>query len=289
MTDMRKVSASAGAEWLMGGFSLLRRSPFGLGLLGAIFGLVSLASLMLASAGVAVALLQQLAMMLIGPLAIAGMVWAAREVDQGRSANPGHLLRGVRDGKAARLWATLLPQIAAGLVAMILLVVLVGPTQLQAFLAAIVQMQGQASPDPSQFAGFPLGRFMLWLLLALVIAVVAGFFTFTAIPDMMFGETGAVAAMKRSFRACLRNLPAMIVFFVLVVIAMIAIGFAVQLVGLVVKLVAGESAMLFVSQVLMMAVIMPVMTGAMYMAWKQMIAGDTAAPRQDSGSGLVEA
>ena len=44
-------------------------------------------------------------------------------VDQGRSANPGHLLRGVRDGKAARLWATLLPQIAAGLVAMILLFV----------------------------------------------------------------------------------------------------------------------------------------------------------------------
>lgn len=42
MKDIRKVPASAGAEWLLGGFGLLRRSPLGLGLLGVIYGAIAL-------------------------------------------------------------------------------------------------------------------------------------------------------------------------------------------------------------------------------------------------------
>src|SRR3546814_12288570 len=42
MSDARKVPASAGAEWLLGGFGLLRKAPLGLGLLGALYGVLAL-------------------------------------------------------------------------------------------------------------------------------------------------------------------------------------------------------------------------------------------------------
>lgn len=274
MTDVRKVRPSAGAEWLLGGFSLLRKSPFGLGLLGALFGLLAVVLAMLTMNSPGLVVLQQLVMMLLGPLLVAGMVWAAREVDQGRSASPGHLLRGIQDGKTTRLWATLLPQIAAGMVAILLLFVVVGPSDLQKLVAAVEQAQGQTSADPALFADMPLGKLMLWLVAAIVVGIAAGFFTFTAIPDMMFRDTRALDAMKRSFRACVGNLPALIVFFVLLVIAAVAISVAVQLVGFVVRMLAGDTAMLFVSQILMMAVLMPVVTGSMYFAWKQLVAGE---------------
>ena len=94
--------------------------------------------------------------------------------------------------------------------------------------------------------------------------------------------------MKRSFRACMANLGAIVLFFVLLVIAAIAITIAVQIVGFIVSLLAGETAMLFVVQILMMAVLMPVVTGAMYFAWKQLIAGaDASAP--SSRDSIVEA
>jgi len=288
MTDVRKVRPSAGAEWLLGGFALLRRSPFGLGVLGALFGLVAVVLGMVAMSSPGLVLLQQLVMMLLGPLLVAGMVWAAREVDQGRTANPGHLLRGVQDGKTTRLWATLLPQLAAGAIAVLLLFVVVGTGDLQKLVTAVEQAQGQTDPDPALIAGLPVGKLMLWLVVAVLVGIVAGFFTFTAIPDMMFRDARAFDAMKRSFRACVANLPALVVFFVLLLIAAIAITLVVQLIGFVVRLVAGDTAMLFVSQVLMMAVLMPVVTGAMYHAWKQMVTGEGEVSGAARGDAVVE-
>ncbi len=290
MTDVRKVSASAGAEWLMGGFALLRRSPLGLGLLGAIFGLVAALLSFAGIASPALAVVQQLAMWLLGPLLIAGMVWAAREVDQGRGTTPVHLLRGIQDGKTGRLWATLLPQFAAGLAAVALLFLLVGPTSLQTLMEAAERVQSQPDADPAALlAGVPVGRLFLWLLLVIAAGIVAGFFTFTAIPDMMFSDTGAIAAMKRSFRACVSNLPALVLFFVLLVIAAVFLSIAVQVVGLLVRALAGDHAMMVVVQMLLMAVLMPVVTGAMYLAWKQLLSGESAAAPPAGGDAVVEA
>ncbi|HZH42520.1 MAG TPA: BPSS1780 family membrane protein [Lysobacter sp.] len=284
MSEIRKVPPSAGAEWLLGGFGLLARSPFGLGTLGMIFGALGLLSALAAQGGQnALGMALQLLFVLIGPLLLAGMVYAAREVDEGRSAAPAHLLRGVRDGKAGRLIGTLIPQFAAMVVLIALLIVVVGPTELQAMAEVLQKLQGQANPDPALVSQLPLGRLMLWLLLAVAVGVVAGFFTFTAVPDMMFGDVGLFAAMRRSFRACLRNLGALLVFFLLTVIAVFALNIAVVLLGLLVQYLAGETAMTVVVQLAMMAVLMPVMTGAMYVAWKQMLGPGADAPRVAAG------
>ena len=274
--DVRKVRPGAGAEWLLGGFALLRRSPRGLGLLGAIFGVLAGLAAAMANRSASLFALVEVAMLLVGPLLIAGMVYAAREVDEGRAATPAQLLQGLREGKAPRLLATLLPQIAAAILIALLVVVMIGPDNLQQMMQAMEKLQGQANPDPELMRQIPAGRVLLLVFLAIVIGVGAGFFTFLAVPDMMFTPHGAFAAMGRSFRACVNNVPALIVFYLLLMVSAIALWIAVAMVALIARLVAGDQAMQVVAQVLLMAVLMPVVTGAMYHAWKSLLGGGAA-------------
>jgi hypothetical protein len=277
--DVRKVRPGAGAEWLLGGFALLRRSPLGLGLLGAIFGVLAGSVALVATRGGQSFVAAELVMLLLGPLLVAGMVHAAREVDEGRAATPGQLLQGLREGKAARLLATLLPQIGAAVLIALLVAIVIGPDNMQQMAQAMEKLQGQANPDPELMRQIPAGRVLLLVFLAIVIGVGAGFFTFLAVPDMMFTEHGAFAAMGRSFRACVNNIPALIVFYLLLMVSLVALLFAVNIIGLVVRLLAGDQAMQVVVQVLLMAVLMPVLTGAMYHAWKSLLGGGaTQAP-----------
>ncbi len=276
MSDVHKVPASAGAEWLMGGFALLRKAPLGLGMLGLLYGVFSLVVGLSVQHSMSLFLLLELVAVVLGPILIGGMAHAAREVDLDRPAVPAHLLQGLRDGKAARLWATLLPQVGAIVLIVVLLAVLVGPDQLATLASAVEKMQGQATPDPSLFAGFPVGRLFLWLLLSFAIGILASFFTFVGVPEIMFTDSSAMAAMGRSFRACLGNLPALIVFFIVMVIAVLALSFALMLVSLVARLMGGELVAQVVMQLLMTGVMLPVITGAMYVAWKQMLGGTTA-------------
>ena len=277
MNDVNKVSASAGAQWLLDGFATLRKAPLGLGLLGVIYGVLALLVGFTASnPGVFLAL--EVVMLLLGPLLMGGFVFAVRSVEEGGSAQPAHLLEGLQQGRVGRLLATLLPNIAALAVCVLLLFVMVGPAALTEMAQAVEQAGAQASPDPALFASLPLGRLMLWLVLVVLIGITASFFTFVAIPEIMFGPTGAFAAMGRSFRACVRNLPALIVFLVLAFIAIVAIYIVVMIVGVLVKLVAGDMAMQVVTQLLAMAVLMPVLIGSIYSAWRQMLAGSAASP-----------
>ena len=76
MSTINKVPASAGAEWLLGGFALLRKAPLALGLLGVIWGLLSLLGVQLMTVNASLGMLLQLALGIIGPLLFAGLLWA---------------------------------------------------------------------------------------------------------------------------------------------------------------------------------------------------------------------
>ena len=277
MNDVNKVAASAGAQWLLDGFGALRKAPLGLGLLGAIYGAIALVVAILASRSPALLGLQLL-MMLVGPLLAGGIVFAVRSVEQGGKAMPGHLLEGFQAGRLGRLLLTLLPNIGALLLCLVLLVAMVGQTALTEMMQVMEQAAAQTQPDPELFSSLPLGRLALWMLLSLLIGIVASFFTFVAIPEIMFTDNGAFAAMGRSFRACLRNLPALIVFIIVTVIAVIAIYIVVMIIGVIARAVGGALAMNVVTQLLLMAVLMPVMMGAVYSAWKQMLGDRASAP-----------
>ena len=263
MDGIRKVRAGAGAEWLMGGIALLRKAPLQLGLLGLIWGGLSA----LGSLGGQVWL--SLLLALAGPVLFGGVVYAAREVDQGRPANPAHLVQGMRDGKLLRLLAMLLPQIAALVVMGVLLVAMIGPEQLQHTTQVLAQLQ--TNPDPALAETLPTGRLLLWMLAVLVVGVISGFFTFVAIPEVMFTDRGAFAAMKLSLRTCLRNLGALVVLVVLMMIAVIALSLVLQLLALMLAFALGAQAATFATQLLLMAMLLPVMGGAVYLAWRQTV------------------
>jgi uncharacterized membrane protein len=270
MTDVRKVPAGAGAEWLLGGFAMLRKAPLALGLLGLIWGGLS------ALASVTGQLWLNLVMALLGPILFGGVVYAVREVDLGRRASPRHLLQGLRDGKVGPLLAMLLPQIAALVILALLLLAMIGSEQLQHIAQVMAQMQ--TNPDPELAKTLPAGRLLGWLCLALVIGVLAGFFTFLAIPEVMFTQRGGFAAMATSFRACVRNLPALLVMLLLLLIALFAISLAVNLVVLLLALAIGQQPAMFIGQLALMAVLLPVMGGAIYYAWRQVLGEAPAQP-----------
>lgn len=285
MSDVNKVAASAGAQWLLDGFSVLRKAPVGLATLGLIWGALSLlVAMSVGTPGLFVVL--QLVLMLLGPLLAGGFVFAVRSVEQGGKAVPAHLLEGFHGGRSGRLLLTLLPNVVAMLVCIVLLAAMIGPATLMELSQALEQAAAQSQPDPEVFAGLPVGRLLLWLLLVVVIAIVASFFTFVAIPEIMFTGSGAFAAMGRSFRACIRNLPALLVLLAMGMIVGFAFYLGMVIVGLVVRLVAGDAAMQVVTQLLLMAVFMPVMMGAVYAAWRQMLGAGGASVPATASSGF---
>ena len=179
------------------------------------------------------------------------------------------------------LLTTLLPQLAAGLVLGVLLLVLVGSEQLQALarvsneLNAMAQSGQQPSPEQVEalVATLPAGRILLWLLLGVVAAIAVAMTVFVSVPRILFEHRDGLPSMRDSLRACLHNLPAMAVFFLLVMVSLFAIYFAVLVVTLVLQLLAGPMLAMWVAQVLMMSVLMPLLAGAVYTAWQQMFAG----------------
>jgi uncharacterized membrane protein len=277
MSNINKVPASAGAEWLLGAFALIRKAPLSLGLLGVIWGLLSTLAVQAMALNVTFGLFMQLALALLGPLLFAGMLWAVREVDEGRAAQPSHLFHSLRSDYAPSLLATLLPQLAAALVLGVLLVVMIGPAELQHLAEVVAKLQETAQtggqPDPALVQALPVGRLFLWMLMLFAAVIVMSLLTFVAVPDIVFGGNGGITAMRNSFRACVQNLLAMLVFYVLLFIALFALSIGIQMLAMVVQLVAGPTVGMWVSNLLLMAVLMPLMAGAVFYAWRQMLGG----------------
>ena len=277
MSTIRKVPAGAGAEWLLGAFALLRKAPLALGMLGLIWGLLSMLAVQAMALNASVGMLLQLVLAILAPLLFAGMLWAVREVDQGRPALPAHLFHALRGEHSGSLLATLLPQLAAAAVLGFLLFAMIGADGFQQLREVMGKLQETAEaggqPDPALMLGLPVGRLFLWMLMLFAAAILVSLVTFVAVPDIVFGGSRGFAAMRNSLRACLHNLLAMLVFYVLLFIAFFMMSFGIQLLSMVVQLVAGPTAALWVSNLLLMAVLMPVMAGAVFHAWRQMLGG----------------
>ncbi len=285
MSTINKVPASAGAEWLLGGFALLRKAPLALGLLGVIWGVLSLLGVQLMTVNASVGMLLQLVLGIVGPLLFAGLLWAVREVDEGRAAQSAHLFHFVRSEQTGSVLATLLPQLAAVLVLGLLLVLMIGPAELQKLGEVMTTLQATAQaggqPDPELMRSLPVGRLFLWMLMLFAVVIAVSLFTFVAVPDIVFGGRGGFDAMRNSFRACLHNLSAMVVFYLLLFVALFAISFGVQLLSMTVQLVAGQTAAIWLSNLLMMGVLMPLLAGSVYHAWRQMLGATEAATTTD--------
>lgn len=279
MTDVRKVPAGDGAEWLLGGFALLRRAPLQLGLLGLIWGALSALASM---AGFGLPIL----MWLLGPILFAGLIHAAREVDSGRRAQPSDLLHGLREGRALSLLTLLLPQVVALIAMGLLSLALLSQEELQQIAGVIEQVQTNPSAQPELLQTLPQDKISQIVLLGLLVAILAGLFTFVATPEILYRGRGGFSAMGLSLRACLRNLTALLVMIVLLLIAFFALSLAIGLVSGLLGWLIGAAAGQLVSQLLIFAVLMPVLAGLVYHAWRRML-GDSPLPPPVPG--MVEA
>jgi hypothetical protein len=273
MPNIRKVPASSGVQWLLDAFALFRKQPWRLGWLGLGWGMLSLLALQGTTLNPALGSALQVVLILLGPFLLAGVLWAIREVDEGRPALPVHLFHALQLGRARGLLTTLLPQAIAGLVLYAAFQALVGSAALQRFgevaeqILAVQQAGGQ--PDPAWFAGLPVGGMMLCLLLAVALALAIALTVFTAVPRIIFGGASGLAALRDSLLASLRNLPAMAVHLLLMLMVTFALAFTGQLAAFILSVVFGPNVAILLVNLLLMAVLMPLVAGSAYFAWKQ--------------------
>ncbi len=205
---MRKVPAAAAMAWLRFGLDMLRRYPgafLGMGVVVVILGQIPLAGTLIA--------------LLLGPSLTAGVAYAAREADAGRTPRLGQLFEAFTGDKPlGSLVALCLPTIGL-IVALILLLVFVllgatggDPQQLQAMTAT-----------PEALLAVLRGHLGVLLLLVLIAAVLQTMLVFFAVPRVMFDRRGAFGAMADSVRASTRNAGALLsLVFVLFALGIVA-------------------------------------------------------------------
>jgi len=288
MNTIRKVNASAGIQWLRGSVTLLQRAPLALAGLGVLWGTCIWLLSALALWVPVLNLPLQLLLFLIGPLFMGGMLWALREVERGQPAKPAHLLQGLSNGRLPQLLVTLLPQLLAVIVLYMLMWLFMGEEGLQQIASVITQLDelGRAGgePDPAQVqalvSSLPSAQIALWLLSVLLICTLTGVLLFIMLPQVMFEPVSGWQALRRSVHASSHNLAAMLVFLLLLGVVLGVVYFAALIVMLVLMAVLGQALALVLTQIGLMAVLMPLIAGAMYMAWKQMLAqpGETGTP-----------
>lgn len=279
MSTIHKVPASAGAEWLLGGFALLRKAPLGLGMLVVYWTLASnvLVGLAVLTNSLTIIFAAQLIVGLAGPLFLGAMVWAVREVEAGRPVHARQLLQPLREGRGPALLATLLPQIVLGVVMVVLLFAMIGTQEIERLADVYQKLQAIAAaggkPDPSLMQDLPAGRLLLWLLLVVVAFVAAAWMTFIATPQILFHGSDAWSAMRTSLRACVENWPAMLLFYLLAGVAFFGIAMLLLVFITILQLLTGPAIAVALWQLALFTITMPTLAGAMLVAWRQMLLG----------------
>lgn len=236
MSEILKVPAKAGAQWLWAGFALLWRAPLRLGawpVVGHVFLIADAGGLQVAKRAV----LRAVSDVSSHPTTDGGVLWALREVDQGRTARPGDLLQGLYDGRVPQLLMALLPQ----LLALVVTFLVIHYSSLQGFskflgdLMTMHQPGAQINPEAiyQSYVDLPMPLIRLWLLFLCVIFVVVAMTLFVMPPQVMFQRDNGLHALKLSLYACLRNLPALLVFALLACIVTIVVFVIVSFIAIV--------------------------------------------------------
>lgn len=291
MSTINKVPASAGAEWLLAGFALLRRAPLPLFAISIAGLLVVALALLLAVAVIAVTaalpfpfslipLLIYAALTLGVPcLVFAGVVWAAREVSQGREAQVQQLQVGFRH--AAPLLLTSVIPLAGTILSATLLIALIGTEGVQQANTVMVQLQALMAdggqPDPAQVnalvATLPVVRFLFWMLATIALAPIVVCLVMVAVSEVIFSDRSGFAALRLSLAANARNFGALVVFSLMLALLLFALSLVLQVVGVIVQFVLGPVIAVLFTNLALMGVLMPLLAGAAYTAWQQMLGG----------------
>jgi hypothetical protein len=296
--DIRRLPASQGLVWFRQAIDLGAKNPravFGAALLAiaalyaaALLMVLVLATLMLGGKAVgsnpdlglvmAVALPLTLAIMVLVPVLLGGLMHVIRETEAGRVVRARDVFAPLRSAQGRRLAWLGLVQVALAVIGGLLMMAIAGGDYWHDYMQAMQSaMQGAAPvlPEP-QHPG-----------LLFLVQIAFNYFSYAlmlfSIPLMLFSGCNLSTALRHAVRASLTNLGANLLVGVLFLGALMLAAFVVLLVagllgviGNLIHAVVG-SLLMMLAMVGFAAVVLVLLAGASYLAWRDTFS-DAASP-----------
>lgn len=230
MANLRVVGAGDSISWYKGGWKIFSADIANWVLMTLIFGVIAIVLSFIPFLGA-------LALNLIAPLFIGGMLYAAQKADQGQATDVMDIFSMFKDEQRRT------PLVILGLVMLglsFVMMMIVGG-------AMFASVDLGSTTDVAVMPSIGMG----WLLIAMLVGMLSAMLFLFAIPLVMFQKMSAVDAIKNSFMACVKNFPAFLIFMViytlLAIVAAITFGLG-------------------------FLVLLPVMVGAVYIGYKHIFA-----------------
>lgn len=263
LDEPRSVGLGRSWGWLVEGFSYFRQKPLSLVVMGFLF-CVLLGTLS------AIPLLS-IAVNLVLPIFIAGMILASEAVDKQQSINVNYLYKGFSHTPSQLMLIGVFIGLGMMLIFIIALSFLGGaidPEAMQAATEAATQgsVAGgeQAAPVPVLDEGA-----LKSLLLAFFLLMFPLFMgVFFAIPLVVFHGLKAFDAIKKSYQSSVRNIGAVGLFYVLYTVLIVAASFPMSL-GVAQAMQGNVNAGYLFMALIAFAVLVPVIAAASYVGYKE--------------------
>lgn len=212
--NARSVSAGNGMQWIADGFNLFAKNA-GMWIVLAVLLFIGVVVVAL------IPLLGGLALAVLWPVLVAGLLLGCRALDNGQPLEIQHLWAGFQSGDR------LMPLILVGVAYLVASVVIMGIAFAAIGVPALQSIRAGGSPDLGAVLAL-MGSMLIGLLIALALLVPVMMALWFAPPLILFNNMGAVDAMKLSFAACLRNIVPFLIYgviaFILNIVAAIPFG-----------------------------------------------------------------
>lgn len=211
MTGPHAVPAGNGWQWIAGGWRHIQRNPF------AWIGALLIWYVMIVAVNI-IPFIGPLALNLVTPVILAGLMLGANEQREGGDFRVGHLFAGFSANGGKLMQVGLFYLLALALVGIVAAVIIGGAAGLE----GLAHAHG-AHADPRM-----TGRTLFTLLAILLFTIPLGMAYWFAPALVVFEDIGPLDAMKLSFAACMKNMMPFLTYgaiaFVLAVIAMLPVG-----------------------------------------------------------------
>lgn len=254
-TGPLKKPAGRGAAWLFQAIALFLKSPFVWILTIICFFLIGLLQM--------IPILGPIAMTLLGPVFIAGLVLGARQLDETDSFRVGCLFQGFRQGLGQLLLLGLL--FLAATTAAVLVSLAVSFAFAGTNLLNLPNQAAQANFSPMA------ALLMVLLMLAAFVPIMMGYWFAPAL--IAINEKPVFAAIALSFRACLRNILPFLIYSLVALGVGIAAGLLIGTLFAIFAAVGGGAGVAaaivpVLLVLLLMLALMPIYVSSIYTSYK---------------------
>lgn len=201
-----------GWQWIANGFALFRKNPL-------IWIVLCIILLLFAVAMAAIPMLGQFVFTLLSPVLLAGLMVGCKALEQGEELEIAHLFAGFQKNPT--------PLVTIGGVYLVGQVLIIGVAMLIGGSVMLDLLMGNKEFNQAALMSM-MGSIMLAMLVAMALSIPLMMATWFAPLLVIFDDMPALAAMRMSFFACLKNLMPFLIYgimlFVLAVVAAIPFG-----------------------------------------------------------------